>query len=71
MIRGDCALWTKMNNSKMLMQSVLEVNPIEGTNLCSLSLNGGELWFGTLQEINAVVKSMLRRLDTNDFFNET
>lgn len=46
----------------------------EGTNskesgLYQLILNGEELWYGTLEEINAVVKSMITRVKHNDFLN--
>lgn len=46
----------------------------EGTNskesgLYQLILNGNELWYGTLEEINAIVKSMIARVEHNDFLN--
>lgn len=68
-IRSDCQVWMQENNEGKMMHSYLEVNPLDGTNLYYLTLNSGELWFGTLEEINAIVKSMLRRLRTNDFFD--
>lgn len=68
-IRNDCALWMKKYNECKMMESILEVRTVSDCSYYFLSLNGGELWFGTLEEINAVVKSMLRRLETNDFFD--
>lgn len=38
-------------------------SPEIGYQLC---LNGHELWWGTLAEINAVVKSMIRRIENAD-----
>ena len=35
-----------------------------------LILNGCELWYGTLIEINAIVKSMIKRLEKNDFIED-
>ena len=37
--------------------------------LYQLILNGSELWYGTLEEINAIVKSMIARIKTNDNLN--
>jgi hypothetical protein len=39
------------------------------TGLYQLILNGYELWYGTLQEINAVVKSMIKINETNNFID--
>ena len=41
-------------------------NNSEESGMYQLILNGNELWYGTLAEINAVVKSMIYRL-TKDF----
>ena len=35
-----------------------------------LILNGCELWYGMFIEINAIVKSMIKRLEKNDFIEE-
>lgn len=40
------------------------------SELYQLILNGNELWYGTLEEINAIVKSMIIRAKYNDFLEE-
>ena len=61
----DCKLWEKQNNKDKMIPDYLglyEYSDSEQTGLYSLEYNDDELWFGTLQEINAIVKSMLRKI---------
>lgn len=71
-IKQDCELWEKLNNHDKLFYETLRIvhyKDSEETGLYGLYLNDGELWFGTLSEINAVVKSMCNRLIYNDYLN--
>lgn len=71
-IKQDCEFWEKLNNHDKLFHEILRIvhyKDSEETGLYGLYLNDGELWFGTLQEINAVVKSMCNRLLHNDYLN--
>lgn len=71
-IAQDCEQWEKLNNKGQSIESYLYLNKckdIEQSGMYQLILNGCELWFGTLQEINAIVKSMVVRLDKNDFID--
>lgn len=61
----DCELWERRNNEDKMIPDCLglcEYDGSEQTGLYSLEYNDGELWFGTLHEINAIVKSMLRKM---------
>lgn len=65
-IREDCRIWEKLRNLKRTENpDSLILDPgIDGeiTGLYVLLLNGHELWYGTLQEINAIVKTMVMQL---------
>lgn len=65
-IREDCRIWEKLRNLKRTENpESLHLDPgIDGeiTGLYVLLLNGHELWYGTLHEINAVVKTMVMQL---------
>lgn len=68
-IKEDIAAWEERNNKEMMIESYMYLNECRNsktTGLYQLILNGKELWYGTLQEINAVVKSMLKKL-TEEF----
>lgn len=61
-IKEDCMQWEKLNNATMLRNSYLglvEFKDSTENGMYGLFLNGEELWYGNLKEINAVVKSML------------
>lgn len=68
-IREDCERWSGLSESPLhsprdyLVLHWNERSPEIGYQLC---LNGRELWRGTLAEINAVVKSMIRRIENAD-----
>lgn len=68
-IKEDCIKWENLNRD-MMIERVLTLkensDSIE-SNLYSLKLNGHELWHGTLEEINAIVKSMIIRKEKSDF----
>lgn len=68
-INKDCETWEKLNNSEKLLKSYMYLNICVNstkTGLYQLILNGTELWYSTLEEINAIVKSMITRIKTND-----
>ena len=58
-IREDCALWMRVHNGDKLLRDYLCLQEC-ANGLYQLILNGSELYYGTLQEINAVVKALLR-----------
>ena len=68
-IEEDCKEWERLNNNGKMIEEHLYLNKCnnsEESGMYQLILNGMELWYGTLAEINAVVKSMIYRL-TKDF----
>lgn len=72
-ITEDCKQWERLNNQDKLFESYMYLNECENskaTGFYQLILNGCELWYGMLVEINAIVKSMIVRLEKNDFLNE-
>ena len=72
-IKTDCELWEKLNNKDKMIDSYMYLNECKNSRkngLYQLILNGCELWYGTLEEINAVVKTMIRRIEKNDFLDE-
>lgn len=71
-INEDCKTWEQLNNSEKLLNSYMYLNACVNSaenGLYQLILNGSELWYGTLEEINAIVKSMITRIKTNDNLN--
>lgn len=66
----DCKLWETLNNKDKLFDSYMYLNErsnSKDSGMYQLILNGNELWYGTLSEINAIVKSMIVRIQMNDF----
>jgi hypothetical protein len=66
----DCKLWETLNNKDKMFASYMYLNECKNSKdngMYQLILNGCELWYGTLTEINAVVKSMIVRIKKNDF----
>ena len=64
-IKEDCKLWEQLNNKDKMFQEYMYLQVCsnsETSGMYQLILNGFELWFGTLNEINAIVKSMCARL---------
>lgn len=71
-INEDIKLWEKIYNEGKFVESCLylyEYPDSEKSRMYQLILNGSELWYGTLEEINAVVKSMVTREINKDFIN--
>ena len=71
-INEDIKLWGKIHNEGKFVESYLylhEYSDSKESGLYQLILNGSELWYGTLEEINAVVKSMVTREINKDFIN--
>ena len=71
-INEDIKLWEKIHNKESMIESYLylhEYSDSKESKLYQLILNGSELWYGTLEEINAVVKSMVTREINKDFIN--
>ena len=65
-IKEDCKYWEKLNNERMVFESYMYLNECKNSKqngLYQLILNGQELWYGTLAEINAVVKTMIMRIE--------
>lgn len=68
----DCKLWETLNNQDKMLHSYMHLNEClnsKDSGMYQLILNGCELWYGTLAEINAIVKSMVVRIDKNDFID--
>lgn len=66
----DCKTFENQINKDMLFDFYLYLNKCENSDsngLYQLIFNGCELWYGTLAEINAVVKSLCRLSDDNAF----
>ena len=69
-INEDIKLWETLHNKESMIESYLylhEYSDSKDSGLYQLILNGSELWYGTLGEINAVVKSMITREINKDF----
>ena len=68
-IKKDCQHWEKLNgNGFYHYMHLQECEGSKQNGLYQLILNGKELWYGTLAEINAVVKTMIMRIE-RDFEN--
>lgn len=65
-ITEDCKHWEQLNNTDKMLYSYMYLNECKNSKqngLYQLILNGQELWYGTLAEINAVVKTMIMRIE--------
>ena len=68
----DCILWRTLNNQDKMFDSYMYLNECsdsKDSGMYQLILNGCELWYGTLEEINAIVKSMIIRIVKDDFID--
>ena len=69
-IREDCERWSGLPESPLHglddWLGLHVCNNSAETGRYKLCLNGYELWHGTLAEINAIVKSMIRRIENAD-----
>ena len=71
-INEDIKLWENLHNKESMIESYLYLHEYSDSKeswLYQLVLNGSGLWYGTLEEINAVVKSMVTREINKDFIN--
>ena len=62
----DCKYWEQLNNADKMLDSYMYLNECKNSKesgLYQLILDGQELWYGTLAEINAVVKTMIMRIE--------
>ena len=67
-IKNDCKTYIDLVDGGFYQDMYLnECANSKESGLYQLILNGEELWYGTLQEINAIVKSMIARYKHNDF----
>ena len=63
-IKEDCQYWEKLNgNGFYHYMHLQECEGSKQNGLYQLILNGKELWYGTLVEINAVVNTMIMRIE--------
>ena len=67
-INEDCKLLTEKLNADNGYVYLNECSNSKESGFYQLILDGRELWYGTLNEINAVVKSMLSILIRRDVF---
>ena len=70
-INQDCKTYIDLVDGGFYQYMCLdECTNSKESGLYQLILNGHELWYGTLEEINAIVKSMITRVKHNDFLEE-
>lgn len=58
-IKTDCIYYEKMQNGFVWLE-LIECSNSKESGLYQLAKNGEELWYGTLQEINAIVKTLIK-----------
>ena len=58
-IKADCAYYEKMQHGFAWLE-LIECKDSKKTNLYQLVKNGEELWYGTLKESNAIVKTLIK-----------
>ena len=71
-IKEDCLYYQKAVNKDRLFDYYLYLNECRNSKdngLYQLIFNGFELWYGTLKEINAVVKSMIAQVTRPEDYN--
>lgn len=71
-IKQDCKLWEEINNRNKLYEEFIYIQECKDSHqngLYQLILNGCELWYGTLEEINAIVKAMIICKEKNNFLD--
>ena len=63
-IREDIKTWESLKDNGFInYMSLVASKGVEFSDMYQLVLNGKELWYGSLQEINAVVKTMIYQLE--------
>lgn len=71
-IAADCEYWRSLKNVDTMIDDFMYLNECEDSKqsgMYQLILNGKELYWGTLQEINAVVKTMIKLLERAEDFD--
>ena len=71
-IAADCEYWRNLKNVDTMVDDFMYLNECEDSKqsgMYQLILNGKELYWGTLLEINAVVKTMIKLLERADDFD--
>ena len=69
-INQDCKTYIDLVDGGFYQYMYLnESTHSKESGLYQLILNGEELWYGTLEEINAIIKSMITRVKHNDFLD--
>lgn len=71
-INEDIKEWERLTNAGRMTNSYLQLivcSDSDTTGMYQLMLNGMELWYGTLKEINAIIKSEIIRMEYNDFLD--
>ena len=58
-IRADCAYYEKIQHGFIWLE-LIECSNSKESGLYQLTKNGEELWYGTLLEINAIVKTLIK-----------
>lgn len=63
-IREDIKTWESLKDNGFInYMSLIASKDVEFSDMYQLVLNGKELWYGSLQEINAIVKTMIYQLE--------
>ena len=63
-IREDIKTWEILKDNGFInYMSLIASKDVEFSDMYQLVLNGKELWYGSLQEINAIVKTMIYQLE--------
>lgn len=66
-IKEDCKYYEQIKDGGFYTYMYLnECSDSNENGLYQLILNGRELWYGTLQEINAIVKTMVTLIEKAD-----
>ena len=58
-IKADCQYYEKLQRNFIWLE-LIECNNSSENGLYQLAKNGEELWYGTLKEINAIVKVLIK-----------
>lgn len=62
-IKADCQYYEKLQHNFIWLE-LIECNNSSENGLYQLVKNGQELWYGTLKEINAIVKVLIKLEET-------
>lgn len=59
-VQEDCMTFNQMYNDDALLMKFLYVERAEESSMYNLIWDDDQLWFGTLEEINAAIKVMIQ-----------